>query len=71
MTKENVKVYPIGTKVKIDDKIEAIITAISISGLKSAIEYQCQWVTDKVQSQWVGEIMIQSKEKMKIGFKKN
>lgn len=72
MTK-NIEVFPVGTKVKIDDKIEAIVMAISISGLKSTIEYQCQWVTDKIQSQWVNEILIQSKEKInktKIGFKK-
>ena len=72
MTK-SIEVFPIGTPVKIGDKIEAIITAISIRGIKSSIEYECQWATDKLHSQWVDEVLSQTKEKTnktKIGFKK-
>ena len=71
MTNEYIEVYCPGTKVKIEKDLDAIITAISIRGKEFLISYECQWVNEKIISQWVDDIMVHpygNIQKIKIGF---
>lgn len=75
MTKQKViEVLPPGTRVKINEDINAIIIAISIRGANLAISYECQWTTDEVLRAWIDEIMVKplyNVKTQKIGFEAN
>lgn len=68
---DNIEVYAIGTKVKLEDDVYGIITSIHIITDSNAINYEVGWWNGRSYTKEIfspQQITVTVAEKLRIGF---